>query len=38
MKKEIYVGEKNINDLADRIGRNVNRFARNIDSINTFKQ
>lgn len=37
MKNDIYNSEKSVLDLGDRIGRNINRFARNMDTKNTFK-
>jgi hypothetical protein len=31
MKNNLYNKDKNINDLADRIGRNKNNYSRDMD-------
>jgi hypothetical protein len=37
MKHDIYNNEKNLGDLADRLGRNRNNFKRMQEETNTFK-
>ncbi|EAS00543.1 Pre-mRNA splicing factor (macronuclear) [Tetrahymena thermophila SB210] len=37
INKEIYIGKKDINSLADKISMNKNRLARNLEEKNTFK-
>ena len=38
MKKDIYGGEKNINELGERVGRNVNYYGRLREESDTFKR
>ncbi|KAL4469602.1 hypothetical protein ABPG74_004855 [Tetrahymena malaccensis] len=37
INQEIYSGQKGINALADRVSIHQNRFARNLEEVNTFK-